>query len=189
MLIIPGIIASSYPAVTNSYESIATVTVGAGGSSTISFTSIPSTYKHLQIRAIARVSSGTAGSNSAYFRFNSDTGSNYAAHSLMGDGSSASATASTGITYATYAGRNMIIRNGTTASIFGVGIVDILDYANTNKYKTIRSLTGNDRNGSGEIMLNSALWQSTTAINSISITDESGYSFAQYSSFALYGVK
>ena len=54
---------------TNSYESIQTVTVGSGGQSTISFTSIPSTYKHLQIRMLARA---TGASTVGLIRFNSD---------------------------------------------------------------------------------------------------------------------
>lgn len=32
------------------YDSIATTTVGAGGAASITFSSIPSTYQHLQIR-------------------------------------------------------------------------------------------------------------------------------------------
>jgi hypothetical protein len=44
-----GIIASSkLTAAAGDFESIATVTVGSGGSAVISFTSIPSTYAHLQ---------------------------------------------------------------------------------------------------------------------------------------------
>ena len=71
----------------SSYESVATVTVGAGGSSSISFTSIPSTYKHLQLRI-----SGLAGAADAYLYLNSDTtNSNYYMHSLYGNGSSAQA--------------------------------------------------------------------------------------------------
>jgi hypothetical protein len=72
------------------------------------------------------------------------------------------------------------------ASIFGAGIVDILDYANTNKYKTLRALAGVDFNGSGRVGLTSGLWQSTSAINAITLE---GSSFVQYSSFALYGIK
>jgi len=52
------------------------VQVGSGGSATISFTSIPSTYKHLQIRGIARNTSGS-GFNKMNIRFNSDSGSVY----------------------------------------------------------------------------------------------------------------
>ena len=70
--------------------------------------------------------------------------------------------------------------------IFGTFIVDILDYANTNKYKTMRALDGFDANGSGYAVLWSGNWRSTSAVSTITIT---GGTFAQYSSFALYGIK
>jgi len=75
----------------------------------------------------------------------------------------------------------------TDANIRGGFIVDILDYANTNKYKTVRSLNGNDANGSGSMNLSSNVWLSTAAITSLTLSSSSD--FRQYSSFALYGIK
>ena len=84
--------ASFTPAAHTSYESIATVTVGSGGSSSIDFTSIPSTYTHLQLRMTARCTAQSGGNpTNVYLRFNSDSGSNYAWHQLAGNGSAASA--------------------------------------------------------------------------------------------------
>lgn len=166
---------------TTSFESIATVTVGAGGSAgPITFSSIPSTYTHLQLRYITRDASAT---NSLQFRFNSDTGSNYVRHKLEGDGSTVTAVAATSATYMGSADFP------TTASTFGVGIIDILDYKNTNKYKTVRLLAGYDANGSGIIDLRSNLWMSTSAITQIDLISGNATNFAQYSSFALYGIK
>jgi hypothetical protein len=161
--------------------------VGAGGQSTISFTSIPSTYKHLQIRAISRDTSASTLVN-AYMVFNSDTGGNYMLHQLFGDGSSAAASASG--TSAVPSAVTSFISTGasSTAGMFGAGIVDILDYADTNKNKTSRILTGTDQNGSGYILFRSNLWRSTAAINRIDI-NTLGTAFAQYSHFALYGIK
>jgi len=177
-----GIIASSKSGKLTSFESIATTTVGSGGVASISFTSIPSTYTHLQIRAIGR-SSNTV--EDSLYRFNSDTGANYALHLLVGDGSTAAAYNSTSATST----KGAPYLTGNT-SIFGAGITDILDYANTNKYKTIRTLTGFDNNGGSyaQIQFYSGLWQSTSAITSITITPTAG-TYVQYSSFALYGVK
>ena len=187
MLIIPGIIASSYPRVSNSYESIATVTVGAGGSSSISFTSIPSTYKHLQVRMLSRSTRGAATAD-AWFQINSDTGSNYAHHDLSGNGSAASAGANSGTTNIYYSFTISNIPASTaTSGIFGGQVLDILDYANTSKYKTTRMLGGFDANGSGSVYLSSGLWQSTSAINSLTFYTISNW--AQYTQFALYGVK
>ena len=75
-----------------------------------------------------------------------------------------------------------------TASIFGSAIIDIFDYANTNKYKTMRSLYGSDLNGSGQVGIASSVWMNTNAINSIKLYFTSS-NLAQYSSFALFGVK
>jgi hypothetical protein len=78
----------------------------------------------------------------------------------------------------------------STASIFGVAVCDILDYTNTNKYKTVRSLSGHDQNGSGYVTLMSGSWRNTAAITSITILrDSGGANLTQYSQFALYGIK
>lgn len=172
---------------TNSYESIATVTVGSGGSASISFTSIPATYTHLQIRAIIR---GTASATNvdSIIRFNNDStiGNYYYYHQLYGDGSSATSNNANSDTTATL--YSFAPAANATASVFGGSVLDILDYSNTNKYKTTRSLHGYDNNGNGFIILRSGLWMQTSAINRIDLTPSSN-NFAQYSQFALYGIK
>jgi hypothetical protein len=169
----------------NSYDSIATVTVSSPVSS-ISFTSIPATYKHLQIRSIAR---GTVaqGEMQTFYQFNSDTGSNYAYHILRGNGSAAFADGIASATSASAATRYSAAN--ATSGIFGAGVTDILDYANTSKNKTIRNLGGVDANGSGQVYFTSGLWMNTSAITSIYIGINDGGNFAQYTQFALYGVK
>lgn len=184
---IVGFLGEGVAASTNSYESIATVTVGAGGSSSISFTSIPSTYKHLQVRLIGRSDRG-GGNNGDYIKLtmNSDTGANYADHQLTGDGSTAATSVATS---ANFIRMNRIAATSSTTNVFGTIVMDILDYQNTNKYKTTRQLGGNDTNGSGDVWFISGLWQSTSAISSLTLTVGGGTNFLQYSSFALYGVK
>ena len=185
-----NVLAGNSAILPGSYESIATVVVGSGGSSSISFTSIPSTYKHLQIRAILSTVQGTDRGNSAlYARFNSDSGNNYSWHQLKGSGSSASATG--------YFSENTIYGSDTwysggAANVFGAMVMDILDYANTSKYKTVRILNGFDSNsattGNTSVGLNSGLWMSTSAISTITIPNN-GFNFKEYSHFALYGIK
>ena len=178
--IIAGTLSVGVTPSTNSYESIATTTVGSGGSGTITFSSIPSGYEHLQIRAM---NLGSASGTDVRIRFNSDTGSNYRTHYLYGQGSSAVAGASGATTYAT------IALTSLSTDKPSVLVTDILDYRSTSKNKTIRSLTGMDDNGSGYILLYSGLWFATpAAITQIDITPNSG-NFNQYSSFALYGIK
>ena len=171
---------SGHLVVPNSYASIQTVTVGSGGASSITFSSIPSTYTHLQIRYMATAASSATG---ILLQINSDAGSNYARHSLTGTGSVAAATA----TVSTASPYIQSYAADTTTTNPTVGVVDLLDYANINKYKTIRVLTGTDKNGSGGIEFNSMLWMNTTAISNLVVYGTSP--FAQYSSFALYGIK
>jgi hypothetical protein len=169
----------AFAAAGGDYESIATTTVGSGGAASISFTSIPSTYQHLQIRFMGVASSAT----DYTMRFNSDTGSNYRGHYLYSDG----ATAFTGQTFGGVTTRLDFLFNGFS-TVNGVMVCDILDYTNTNKYTTTRGLGGYDNNGTGQSTMLSGLWMNTAAINNISITPDSG-TFSQYSSFALYGIK
>ena len=166
------------------YESIATTTLGST-TSTVTFSSIPATYQHLQIRALVR-DDRAAALNNMTFRVNGDTGANYTQHALYGDGSSVGAfgNASTNLTYG-----GLIPSASATASVFGVTVIDILDYANTSKYKTFRVLSGFDANGSGGVRLYSGLWMSTSAMTSITFDSETAGDFVQYSSFALYGIR
>jgi hypothetical protein len=184
-----GIIASSRLAVVaGDYESIATVTVGSGGSSSVEFTSIPATYSHLQVRFIGRSNYNTTGQDNLVMRLNSDSGSNYAEHYLSGNGSSADASSQSSINTLPF--RECLVRDGNSASIFSTGIIDFLDYKSTNKNKTVRALFGNDRNGAGYVALGSGLYFATpAAITTITFTVESSRSFVQYSQFALYGIK
>jgi hypothetical protein len=179
------ILAAPFAGIAGDYQSIATTTVGSGGQSTITFSSIPSTFKHLQVRCLIR-SVNAAGTDSTKMNFNSDTATNYSRHALFGDGSTAGSAAAT---TAAFASLGDSPASTASANAFGVYVVDILDYANTDKYKTTRALGGYDLNGSGNIDLRSGSWRSTSAITSIVFVTSSGSNFAQYSSFALYGIE
>jgi hypothetical protein len=162
------------------FESIATVTLGSAASN-IEFTSIPSTYQHLQLRIISK---STSNEDNGDMIFNADTGNNYAWHSLYGTGAVAGADAS--------ASRANIVAlrlaGSSFASVFTGNVIDILDYASTTKNKTVRMFNGQDNNGSGLVQINSGLWMSTSAVTSIKFTARS-FNFAQHSTAALYGVK
>ena len=165
-------------AVLSSYESIATVTA-SGSVSTLSFTSIPSGFKHLQIRGMNR----TAAGGGVNLQINSDTGSNYAQHRLEGSGTAASA--------AGFASQTSVpvSSNTTAADTMSVTIIDILDYGSTTKNKTLRVLRGFDANGTGTIIVGSGLWMSTAAITSIQLVNSSSNNFDSTTTFALYGIK
>jgi len=180
-----GITASSITgSVQTSYQSISTVTVSSSVSS-ITFSAIPATFTHLQIRAFCKATTNDSNVGSIFGRFNSDTGSNYARHFLNGSGTVVAAGASVSQT-------SMFFGTGVNAnqtSVFTANVIDILDYANTNKYKTTRSLSGVDVNAAGGfVQFMSGLWMNTAAVTSITILPAAD-DFAQYSSFALYGIK
>ena len=184
-----GIVASQISghlfAPSGAYDSIATYAITTNTAS-VTFSSIPQTYTHLQIRMIARTNAAAVG-DAAIISLNSDTNSNnYTYHEIVGNGATVSA-------YGSGAPETMQMYSCTgataAASVFGVGITDLLDYTNTNKYKTQRNLGGRDNNGSGQMRIHSSLWMNTNAITSIALTPSIGTAFVQYSSFALYGIK
>ena len=183
-----GEVGLSFALNNNFMEPIATTLVGSGGTNNITFNNIPQTYKHLQVRFIGRSSSGSTGQDDMFINFNSDTGSNYAKHFLSGEGSTAQAGAIINHTKIHF--RECLSRNGNASSIFTGGIIDILDYTSTNKNKTTRSLFGVDRNGSGQVSLESGLYFATPAsITTIDFAVENANNFVQYSRFSLYGIK
>lgn len=166
------------------FDSLQTVTVGAGGASSVSFTSIPSIYKHLQVRAFVK-SNYAADQSAMGIQFNSTT-TGYFQHGLYGEGSTGGAY---GVTSSNTAGSSYIAGN-SSSNIFGAVIIDIFDYSDTNKNKTVRTLSGADFNGSGQVRVSSGSVALTSAITSLSFLDlNGGTAFNQYSSFALYGIK
>lgn len=183
-----GIIASSISgnlwAPGKDYDSIATVTVGTTGIQQIDFTSIPQTYRHLQLRIMMKADSSSTPEN-YYLQINSDTGNNYAIHQLSGNGATASAGGTSTGAYQGV-GPNAVPSNNE-ANVFAVSIYDILDYKDTNKYTTARGLHGYDANGSGSICLQSGLWLNTAAITALRWWRPTNIKVN--STFALYGIK
>jgi hypothetical protein len=163
------------------FNSIATTTL-TGNQATITFTDIPQTYKHLQLRVFSRVTTGY----DAYLYLTMNGVSGTYSHYLLGINNQALSGALASNIYGPVAYGPS---GGQSASIFGVGIVDILDYTNTNKFKTTKTFTGVDITGLGSSV---SLWggyvASTSAVSSITLTT-TGTNFAQYSSFALYGIE
>jgi hypothetical protein len=177
-------------AAANSYESIATAT-GTGSSGIITFSSIPSGFKHLQIRAITRNTNASTGIGNGTITLNGDsTLANYAFHQIYADGAGVYGYGATS-TLPTY----FISRNGNTAGIISTAVMDILDYGSTTKNKTVRIFEGFDMNGVGGYLgIDSFLYLSTSAISSISfysasIASSASTYFTTATTFALYGIK
>ena len=173
-----GIIASSMKGVSGAYESIATFNPTSG--TTVTFSSIPSTYKNLQLRYTFKA---TGAGGILKLGFNGDTGTNYSRHVLYGDGSAVVADGSSSVT-SIYVSPN----TGGSSTRNAVGIIDVHDYASTTKNKTARIFTGLDTNGAGTVDLWSGSWMNTAAVTSLEIVGLS-ITFAAGTTFSLYGIK
>lgn len=167
------------------YDALASATLSTTTSS-VSFNGIPSGYKHLQIRYLIR------NDTAAYFLRtqvnNVPSATYYTGHYLSGDGSSVTAGSYQG---ATTADAGILMpRASATTGYFTAGIIDILDYNSSTKYKTFRGLGGYDINAAGgKIELNSGFYfGDTNPITSLTFGFTAG-SFVANSQFALYGVK
>lgn len=166
------------------FESIASTTLGSN-QTTVSFTSIPNTYSALQLRILGRSNFSGSTNGSLRLQANSDTGSNYTWHTLIGFGST---TFAQGYASQTYSQLSYFPNNLVTTGVFGAAIIDIHDYASSSRYKTVRCFGGDDRNGGGYVGVYSGLWMSTSVISSLQMTHGDGDWLAG-SVFSLYGIK
>lgn len=165
------------------FELISTQLISSN-TATVTFSSIPQTYKHLQVRFTARSSRGSVACE-MFLRLNGISTSSYAYHRLYADGSS---IGSFGWNSQNQALIGEILGNTATTNNFASGVVDILDYSSTSKNTTARSFLGTARD-MFRIWLGSQLLNNTAAITSISFTLESATSFLPGSRISLYGIK
>ncbi len=167
---------------TATYEPIATTTLGSDAAS-YTFSSIPSTYTDLVLIVnMQSTYSGDSG-NGARIQFNSDTGSNYSNTNLRGNGSSATSYRQSSNTYIQI-GLLPSSGGGTASGTLGVGIANIMNYANTTTYKTV---LGRTNSTSSTVEASAGLWRSTSAINSITYFGDGNIKAG--SSLTLYGIK
>ncbi len=157
----------------STYTPIATTTLGSAASS-VTFSSIPSTYTDLVIVIAAKYSSGGTG---IYLGYNSDTGTNYSLTALSGNGSSASSFRNTNVGPANIADVDSTAVNAI--------VVNVMNYSNTTTYKTAFG-----KGGASATYVTSYLtmWRNTAAINTVTLGVNSG-TLTTGSTFTLYGVK
>lgn len=163
---------------------------GTGSSDSITFSSIPTTYKHLQIRGVANAAYGSADNGALGIRFNGDTGANYTRQGFGGSLSGITGTISqyylTGTSFAQCGEGVYLDVNG---SKMGTNIIDILDYRDTNKYKTVRGISGVLVSTTrGFVGYHGSMWYNTAAVTSITVFQQNA-SFGTATKFALYGLK
>lgn len=174
------------PTVAGAFELIETVNL-TSTQTDITFSNLGTyntTYKHLQIRGTVRSNRGDDNSNLG-LRFNADSGSNYAWHTLQtlsGSFDFANGANDSSMTFGyTIAG------NTTNANHFGAYVIDLLDVYNTNKFKTARSFSGQP-SGRNFISAASGLWRSTSSVTSITLLDRNG-SMVSGTRWSLYGMR
>ncbi len=180
------------------FESIATASI-SGSSGEITFSNIPSGFKHLQIRSRAKTTYDDSFNSilTVKVQFNSDTTSgNYVYHWIAAERNSGGTLSRGSNNSLIYGNVNHLTgayasQNGSGISnVFAINVLDILDYSNTNKFKTTRLITGDSHNHVGNQFVGmwSGLWRSTSAITSIKLFVDAG-NFITNSAFALYGIK
>jgi hypothetical protein len=170
----------------NTYTKIASTTVGAGGASSIDFTSIPATYTDLLLKISARGTRSNSGSLTVTLRFNSDGGANYSYRRLYADGSSTASDSSTGESYgfAGYVGKAY-----DTANTFGSCEIYVPSYAG-NAQKAYSSDGVEETNAQlAYASIVAGLWTGTSAITAISLYASNGtFNWEQNSTATLYGI-
>jgi len=178
-----------------SYDALATITVPSGGLSSITFAGIPNGYRHLQIRGIAQDNRATYNTSGLNMQLNGDTAGNYSWHYLQAAWDAGSSGAqSSGAGSGSDIGYLASITSSVASNVFAGVIIDFTDYADTNKYKTVRCLSGADANADASgyrphPRLSSGSWRNKSPISSITLYSQFGTLINQYSQFALYGVK
>lgn len=162
---------------TATYIALANYEVTGSTKASVTFASIPNTYRDLVLVCSIKMTVGkTLG-----ITINSDTGSNYSAFWMRANGSTASSTTFTASQY-----RFMGESDNVSTSNFDLSLTNFLDYSATNKHKTI--LTRNNQTGSFVEAI-AGRWANTNAITSLLIQAVGGGSdFAIGSTFALYGI-
>jgi hypothetical protein len=156
----------------------------ASNASSVEFTGLGSysDYKHLQLRWVAKP---TSGAENMELRFNSDTGTNYSWHLLFGSGSSVS---SASVTTVDHIGAGQL-DGGAPTEAFASAVIDILDFSSTTKNTTIRYLNGRQVTDQSRITLGSGAWRDTSAVTTISLNASGAKDLVTGSRFSLYGVK
>jgi hypothetical protein len=184
-------LAGNPPFLPSSFDSIATA-LGTGSNSTITFSSIPATYKYLQIRTLSKDQAGGNASSDLRLQFNGDTSAIYDNQWVYGNGGYPSAVTTQVSNGDSYASINRANQGSAAATdYYGVSIIDIVDYASTVKNKTVRSRSGCEDTNTvfSTTSMTSSTWRSTAAISSITIINGFGNNWTNKSVFALYGIK
>lgn len=174
-----GIVASSFAKVTGDFVALATATVTSPQFG-VTFNSVSQDYTHLQLRY--RMSTGAENSTRIFFN-DDETHANYNYTLLQGNGVAVNVFTENQYSYFTY-------DNTINSNLFNVGVIDIMDYKNTNKHKTVSCYSGWSNNNPQAVQnITGTMWKNTAAINKIVIKPDSAQNFKVGTTIALYGIK
>lgn len=167
------------------YTAIATTTVGSGGTSNITFSNIPQTYKDLLLMISAR-SEAAGPFSDEVIRFNGSM-SSFTNKYIYGNGSNAlwglNAYSSIGGFTAGMTG------NTSTANAFGAKTIYIPNYTSSEQKVYSVNSAAETNAITAYIHLLFGLWDNTSAITSIQLATDSGVDYGQYTIATLYGIK
>ena len=169
-----------------SWTAISTTTVGSGGASSVTFSSIPATYTSLLINISARVNTVDT-EEFLRLEFNGSGGTAYSSRIMYGNGSATVAASESGSANVNYAG--MANAASSTSSTFTNCEIYIPNYAGSN-YKSFTSNLAEEQNATKAFNIaTAALWSNTAAVTSIKLTPANAGTLVQYSTFYLFGIK
>jgi hypothetical protein len=169
----------------NTYELIASTTL-ASSAQTVTFSSIPSTFTDLVLRASYRISAAGAYGANPFLILNSSGSGAYAGVFIQGNGTTISSSESTGVNNVEMQSADSA---GNTANTFTIQEVNFYNYAATGA-KSISQFKSSENDSAGnEMHVYSSYWAGTAAINSITADISGTTSFVAQSSFWLYGIK
>jgi hypothetical protein len=163
------------------YTAIASNTVGSGGATSVTFSSIPATYTDLVIKVSARSDRNTGNASDVKLEFNA-TATTYTIRALYGDGV-------TNVSSAVIAYIGSIPQATDTASVFGNLETYIPNYTSSNQKSFSTDAVEEQNTGATPVyaFLTAGLWNGTSSISSIKLSLVSG-NFVEYSTFTLYGI-
>lgn len=184
-----GTVASSYLQETNSYFSIQTISITNSSTSSVTFSNIPQTYSHLQLRCLIMSQSD----EQYYIMTFNNTGTSGSAYVDQGIGGVTNSSIDAW-SYGNSGAMAILGRGGGTNPTYpGYSIIDIMDYMMTNKYKVARGINTIIRNDSSnpkaELYFRSGMWMSTNAITSITIQNANNGFFVNGNKLMLFGIK
>lgn len=158
------------------FESIASYSLSSNGD--VTFSSIPQNYKILQMRF-------HGASQDHYIHLKTNLGSGTWSHGPRNLTNSLGINISAG-----YGSDGFYLNNGGLSMAYrGSMLTEFIDYANPNKTKTSINWFGSQTGNNSQVNMLNMLWNSQSAINSITVKSDSGYTLSTGTVVSLYGIK